>query len=216
MLMKAKRMLGALIALWFTVCSALCEPVLPDAWISEYNEHAEKISAQTLSADMLAGIDGSGLYTFELPDLSVLCLSVDKGLQLQGIMYETHAGDAEARGIFACALAASTENVTVESAIKAFDKALGLYQKDTDGEYAFLEFDAWMLIFYRGYDDGESRIFTALTLDAYNKITGEEEKPAASENTPDSSEAQPDEKKDDQPTSPENGKTQGEGIIHKL
>jgi len=214
--MKLRNLTAALIAL-LTLANAAAEVSMPDAWILKYNECARTVNAPLLSGEMISEQNES-VYEFALTESAYLVLYMGQSVQTQGILLETYAGDASARDIFACALSASDGNISVESARNAFNEASRAYQKDVDGEYAFYPYENWVLIFSKGYDDGQYELFSALTGEAYRKMMGEEETfvPDAPDSAPDEKGAQPEEKEGGQTVFPESDKPEEKGKIHKL
>lgn len=210
--MNAKRMLLLALSMLLTANCALGAVLSIEAWIDSYNVHAAGVNAYALDKSMASDVDGYGFCEFVISDDTYLALYMAKGLETQAFMMETFEDDALAKGTFVSALAASDAKITVQSAADAFEKAERTYEKDVDGEYAYHEFDNWILIFSRDYDDAKSVLFSAFTVEAYEEMTKEE----AHDQEPSGDEEQPDKNEEEPSNEGESEKKQENGKIHKL
>lgn len=221
--MNAKKILVSAVALLFIMNAALGSVMPVDAWIAKYNEFAGKMKAELLDPDMITDRDDYGFYEFTMSDNSYLTLYLNDNVSPEGFFFETFADDESAGCVFACALAASDANISVDSANEVFDKASNAYEKGDDGAYSYFEYENWILVFSKSNDDKQPKLFSAFTLDAYARmlgesITGEDsEGPNESvppDDSPDDKDQQPDDKGDG--ASEKDEVPEEEDIIHKL
>ncbi len=210
--MNVKKMLLSALAMMFFVGCALGDASHIDAWLSKYTENADPIKAYTLDKSMFSVLDEEGLCEFTVSDDTHLALYLTEAFVPEAFLLETNKGDALSKGTFAAALAASDESISLESAAYAFDEAARTYEKDVDGEYAYYEFENWILIFSKGYESGGYELFSAFTAEAYERMSGEE----ADEDAPSGEEKQPDKKEEEPASEGESEKKQEDSKIHKL
>lgn len=206
-----KILLSALAMMLFVIC-ALGAASHIDAWLLKYSENADPTKAYCFDKSMFSVLDEDGLCEFTVSDDTYLALYMTEEFAPEAFLFETNKGDALSKGTFAAALAASDESISLESANRAFDEAAHAYEKDADGEYAYYEFENWILIFSKGYEDGQYELFSAFTAEAYERMSEEE----ANEDTPSGEDAQPDEKDEEPAAEAESEKKQEDSKIHKL
>lgn len=216
--MNAKKIFWLTMALVFLAGTALGAVSGVEAWILKYNECAQKTSAPALDESMLTGRDERGFYEFAFSDGAYLSVYLNEAGEPFGFLFEAPVGAENAKSVFASSLAASDEAISTESAMDLFDLASGIYQPVSDGHYAYLEFDGWILIFSKGYGDGAYELFSAFTEEAYIRMygAGPIQEIAPGNENPDSDEngdATPGEPKNEEPKQEE---TKVEDKIHKL
>ena len=214
--MNAKRMLFLAAALMLIFSIALGEVSPVEDWVKRYNECAGTVKAYAIDTNMISDLAEYGYCGFTLSEYAYLDLYMNENSKPQGILFETFAGDALAKGTFLSALCASDEAIALESAADAFDKAANAYEDGADGKYAYCALGRWVLVFSKEYGDGQLELFSAFTVEAYERMYGED----APEEDADALEEDDDPQPDEDSGEPSQGNTSPEpekkGKIHKL